>query len=68
VVRDSPKVVVDIESLKEQMGNWIIPEHERAEPLDSDASEYEWQYESDEEDQVRNFCLIQFPPDGYLLV
>ena len=34
------------------MRDRIIPENERVDPVDSDVSEYEWRYDSDESDSV----------------
>jgi len=49
---------ISFEMLEKQMGNWIVPEHERVEPADSDVSEYEWEYDSDEEDNVSSPYIL----------
>ena len=38
--------------LEYRMRDRVIPENERVDPVDSDVSEYEWQYYSDEDDSV----------------
>ncbi|TFK56663.1 hypothetical protein OE88DRAFT_45292 [Heliocybe sulcata] len=48
----SNNIIFAFDDLIQRMGHHIIPEKERLEPLDSDASEYEWQYEpTDDEHQ-----------------
>jgi len=46
---------LSLESLEEQMPNFIIPENERVDTVDSDVSEYEIYYDSDEEDVVCDY-------------
>lgn len=38
--------------LEDRMGDWIIPEDERKEHVDSDISEYEWHYGDDGDDDM----------------
>jgi hypothetical protein len=42
-----------LDTLIAKMPHSIIPEDQRVKYVDSDASEYEWQYESSEDDVVR---------------
>jgi hypothetical protein len=44
---------LSLESLEQNMGDFIVPESERVDVVDSDISEYETYYDSDEEDVVR---------------
>jgi hypothetical protein len=48
---------LSLESLEQQMGGFIVPESERVDTVDSDVSEYEIYYDSDEEDAVSNHCF-----------
>ena len=45
-----------LDSLFAKMPHSIIPEEKRQKYVDSDASEYEWQYESSDEDVVSLIC------------
>jgi len=46
-----------LESIEQQMADFIIPEGERVDTVDSDLSEYETYYDSDEEDVVCDYCF-----------
>jgi hypothetical protein len=47
------------------MPHSIIPEDRRVKYVDSDTSEYEWEYESSEDDAVR---LVPTPFTQYLIL
>ena len=48
---------LSLESIEQQMADFIIPEGERVDTVDSDLSEYETYYDSDEEDVVCDYCF-----------
>ena len=54
--KESPSTSLEnlpLDTLIAKMPHSIIPEDQRVPYVDSDASEYEWQYESSEDDAVR---------------